>query len=81
MIANIIWNAMKTRCGIVGPYVSCGISPTPPSPPHCNPPSSVPPGPNAIEYPTSAHSSAMIPRARKLIFIVLIVFLSRTSPP
>ena len=77
MIANVPWNAMNNRCGIV-PWAS---SPTPRSPTKANPPTIGEPGAKAKEYPASAHSTATGPSDTKLIIIVLSAFFARTIPP
>jgi hypothetical protein len=80
MTANIIWKVMKARCGTVAAYSAFGASPTPDSPAQVSPPSSGVPGAKAIEYPSAAHSRAMTAREMKLILMVLMTSVSRTSP-
>jgi hypothetical protein len=78
MMQNVVWNAKKTRCGIVVP--SRGTKSTPcrnalPSPPIRSPVPS-----NASEYPTAAHVTVAIAIAATDIMNVLSVFFERTRP-
>ncbi len=77
MIANVPWNAMKSRCGML----PRGSSPTPARRASESPPENADPGPNAIEYPASAQPTPTNPSDETLIISVLRAFLDRTRPP
>ena len=72
---------MKAMWGIPSAYCGLGSPVTPFSPTQLRPPISADPSAKAREYPITAHSMAMIPRATKLILIVLMTCFSRTRPP
>ena len=81
IMANIIWNIMNTKCGMLPAMSGFGAPPTPASPTQDSPPIQAFPGANASEYPSIAHCTVISPSAMKLILMVLMALLSLTSPP
>src|SRR5699024_364639 len=81
IIANIIWNAAYTRCGILSAYGPAS-QPTPFNPSQSKLPITPPWSlPNESEYPKSVHIDTDNPMIATQAIIVFTTFFLLTSPP